>query len=182
MRAEKLDPLRCIAQVKQGGRGAFGHFGQCSRRRVCGDYCRQHSPQAERERVDAANAKAREKLARADRRETLYQRALAFDFIGFFEEQKAFSAATFGPGQRLSGVTAHIEKELAELRACGGSDVSEWADVIILAIDGAWRSGHRAEALAAAIKAKLEKNKRRPWPDWRTAGDGPIEHVRGTHD
>jgi len=35
------------------------------------------------------------------------------------------------------------------------------------------------EAIAAALRAKLQKNKTRQWPDWRTAPqDEPIEHVR----
>lgn len=104
-----------------------------------------------------------------------------FDFKAFVREQMAFSADTFGPGARLQGVTKHIEKEVAEVRACEGRDVSEWADIIILAVDGAWRSGHSPEAIADALAAKLAKNKARTWPDWRTASpDAPIEHVKGS--
>lgn len=104
------------------------------------------------------------------------------NFTVFAIAQRNFSNETFGPGQRLEGVTAHIEKEVEEVRKTGGKDLSEWADIIILAIDGAWRSGFTAHELACALVAKLEKNKRRKWPDWRTAGPGPIEHVRGTED
>lgn len=100
------------------------------------------------------------------------------NLVEFIESQIVFSARTFGPGQRLEGVTAHIEKEVAEVRDTGGNDVSEWADIVILALDGAWRSGHSAEEICQALQAKLAKNKARKWPDWRTAGPGPIEHVR----
>lgn len=101
------------------------------------------------------------------------------DIVGYIREQMEFSAKTFGPGQRLEGVTEHISKELDEVLSSGGRDVSEWADVAILAFDGAWRSGFSPEEFARALRAKLDKNKARTWPDWRTAGPGPIEHVRG---
>lgn len=96
----------------------------------------------------------------------------------FIDEQIEFSSRTFGPGQRLEGVTKHIEKEVAEVRATKGEDVSEWADIIILALDGAWRSGFTPAEIAAALTAKMEENKQRSWPDWRTAGPGPIEHIK----
>ena len=54
-------------------------------------------------------------------------------------------------------------------------------DVIILAMDGAWRSGNTPEQIIAAIVAKQAKNERRTWPDWRTAQLGKaIEHVRSS--
>lgn len=73
---------------------------------------------------------------------------------------------------------AHIRKELEELEA-DPYDLEEWIDVVLLACDGAWRHGHEPEAIAAALRAKLQKNKSRQWPDWRTTPeDEPIEHVR----
>jgi hypothetical protein len=57
--------------------------------------------------------------------------------------------------------------------------LSEWVDVILLALDGAWRSGASPEQIAFAIAAKQIKNESRKWPDWRTAEPGKaIEHVR----
>lgn len=100
------------------------------------------------------------------------------DFVAFVRAQIAFSYETFGPGTRFRGVLAHIRKELREVEKAKGLDVEEWADVIILAVDGAWRSGHPPEAIATALRNKLAKNAGRVWPDWRTAGPGPIEHVR----
>lgn len=50
--------------------------------------------------------------------------------------------------------------------------------MIILALDGAWRAGHTPEQIAQALLDKHAKNRARVWPDWRTAGPGPIEHVR----
>lgn len=162
----------------------------------------------------------------------------------FVKAQIAFSEKTFGPGQRLVGVTEHIERECGEVRKSGGLDIAEWCDIAILAIDGAWRSGNSAAAISRALEerletsghssgdmsleekllgvehscaasrgangqrlwywariiglafaganaagcgavdfekalwSKLKTNKARTWPDWRTAGPGPIEHVR----
>lgn len=94
------------------------------------------------------------------------------------ELQKKFSEDTFGPGGRTEGVLDHIRKELQEIEA-DPSDLYEWIDVIILAIDGAWRVGHSPEAIIGAYHTKMEKNFNRKWPDWRTAEPGKaIEHVR----
>jgi hypothetical protein len=101
-----------------------------------------------------------------------------------------FSRQTFGPGTRTLGVTDHISKELIEIRdawAVGEDTLPEWVDVIILGIDGAWRSQYnkslRPEDIAALIiqglLAKQAKNESRTWPDWRTADpDKAIEHDR----
>ena len=75
---------------------------------------------------------------------------------------------------------AHIRKELIEIEA-EPTDVTEWIDVAILALDGAWRSGHSPQEVTEALLAKLERNRLREWPDWRTATPGqPIEHVHGS--
>lgn len=94
------------------------------------------------------------------------------------ERQRAFSQVTFGPGARLAGVLDHIRKELVEVEA-EPQDVSEWADLVILAFDGALRQGHEPQDILDAIEAKQERNERREWPDWRTQpADKAIEHVR----
>ena len=94
------------------------------------------------------------------------------------ERQRAFSLNTFGPGPRTAGVLAHIAKELTEV-AAAPTDWSEWADVIILAFDGALRAGAEPQVILDAIAAKQAKNEGRAWPDWRTADpNAPIEHVR----
>ena len=102
-----------------------------------------------------------------------------FDFIAFADDKTEWSLRTFGPGQRTEGVIDHIRKELREI-AAAPTDVSEWVDVIILAMDGAMRSaGADGATLAAALVAKMNKNKARKWPDWTTArSDKAIEHVR----
>lgn len=101
-----------------------------------------------------------------------------FDLVTHLRRQADFSARTFGPGARVEGVTDHIAKELQEVRDSGGA-LAEWVDVIILGLDGAWRSGASPEQIVAAIEAKQTKNEGRTWPDWRTAPAGKaIEHDR----
>ena len=101
-----------------------------------------------------------------------------FDMIAHLARQRLFSETTFGPGARTSGVVDHIRKELQEIEA-QPADLSEWIDVVILALDGAWRAGHSPEAIVAALVAKQDKNEARRWPDWRTAAPGKaIEHDR----
>jgi hypothetical protein len=63
--------------------------------------------------------------------------------------------------------------------AANPGDVTEWADIVILALDGAWRAGHEPQAIIDAIRAKQARNEAREWPDWRTAEPGKaIEHIR----
>jgi hypothetical protein len=101
-----------------------------------------------------------------------------FDLIAHLHRQRCWSERTFGPGGRDNGIIDHIRKELAEIEASPG-DLSEWVDVIILALDGAWRRGFSPAEICAAIAAKQRKNELRQWPDWRTAEPGKaIEHIR----
>lgn len=103
---------------------------------------------------------------------------MTFDLVAHIHRQRAFSLKTFGPGERLAGVLDHIRKELGEIERDPG-DVEEWADILLLAIDGAHRQGHTPEQIAAAINRKQNINETRTWPDWRTADPGKaIEHVR----
>lgn len=103
----------------------------------------------------------------------------AFDFVAHLARQAEFSARTFGPGARVAGVCDHIRKELIEVETSGG-DLKEWVDVIILGLDGAWRSGATPQEIIAAIVAKQAKNEARTWPDWRTVDPTKaIEHDRG---
>lgn len=111
-----------------------------------------------------------------------------FSFRSFFWQQEEFSRTTFGPGQRTKGVCNHIRKELDEIEAAVQSGdrkaiLAEICDIIILAVDLAWRHGFKSAQVERGLLAKLAKNMRRKWPDWRnTTEDKPIEHVRGIHD
>jgi hypothetical protein len=99
------------------------------------------------------------------------------DLVAHLRRQRAFSERTFGPGPRTVGIVDHIRKELAEIEA-EPFDLAEWIDVVILALDGAWRAGYTPEQIAAALVAKQTKNEARTWPDWRThPSDRAIEHL-----
>lgn len=92
-------------------------------------------------------------------------------------DQRMWSHETFGPGFR-TGVFRHLEKEIKETEA-DPTDVSEWADLLILTFDGAMRAGHSPEDIIRAYHFKMAANQERSWPDWRgLPTDQPIEHVR----
>ncbi|WP_232341272.1 dATP/dGTP pyrophosphohydrolase domain-containing protein [Burkholderia pseudomallei] len=105
----------------------------------------------------------------------------AFDILAHLQRQREFSERTFGPGARTAGVCDHIRKELKEIEANPG-DLTEWIDVVILALDGAWRAGGSPQQIVDALVVKQTKNEGRTWPDWRTVpADKAIEHDR-SHD
>lgn len=105
-------------------------------------------------------------------------RTCRYDLVEHLERQQDFSLRTFGPGKCTERLIDHITKEFAEI-AANPDDLVEWVDVILLALDGAWRAGHMPEKICAAINSKLERNMARTWPDWRTADPSKaIEHVR----
>ena len=89
--------------------------------------------------------------------------------------QRNWSLRTFGSGKRTEGLCRHIEKELAEIRS-KPQDLEEWIDVILLAMDGAWRAGYTDGQVADALLAKQLKNHKRQWVVG--AQDEPCEHVR----
>lgn len=88
------------------------------------------------------------------------------NLIKFITRMKEFSLNTFGPGPRVGGIREHIRLELQEIKR-NPNDVTEWCDVILLALDGAWRQGFSSEEICDAIKAKQVKNENRNWPYWR---------------
>lgn len=101
-----------------------------------------------------------------------------FDLVEHLNGQRAFSLRTFGPGARAEMVIDHIRKELVEIEA-NPHDVVEWIDVVLLALDGAWRTGATPEQITHALVAKQAKNEARTWPDWRTQPlDRAIEHTK----
>lgn len=105
-----------------------------------------------------------------------------FNIVDHLHWQREWSKKTFGPGSRIEGVLDHIRKELGEIEE-NPSDVEEWADLLILSFDGAWRAGHEPEIVIQAIRDKQAKNEKRVWPDWRKADRSKaIEHVRGIND
>lgn len=102
------------------------------------------------------------------------------DLIKYIESQKEWSLKTFGPGSRDNGIIDHIKKELIEIQA-QPNDLSEWIDVVILALDGAWRAGYMPWQVVAKLQEKQGINIQREWPDWRDAEEGKaIEHIKSS--
>lgn len=112
----------------------------------------------------------------------------SFNLVAHLRRARDFSFATFGPprsppeGSPSSGVRDHLAKELKEVNETP-NDVEEWADIAILAFDGALREGYTPEQIVEALVFKQTKNEHRTWPDWRTAEPGKaIEHRREFDD
>lgn len=99
-----------------------------------------------------------------------------FSLVDYLISQQQWSEKTFGPGPRTGGIVEHIRKELSEIKA-KPTDVMEWVDVIILALDGAWRSGHTPETIVKHLVKKQAINVSRSWPP---AGPQDVanEHIR----
>jgi hypothetical protein len=94
------------------------------------------------------------------------------------DRQRFWSRINFGPGLRTKGIIDHMKKEFVEIEK-DPTDVREWVDLIILALDGAWRTGAQPQDIIDEIKYKQAKNETRKWPDWRTMPeDKAIEHIR----
>jgi hypothetical protein len=94
------------------------------------------------------------------------------------QDQIVWSTKTFGPGLRTKGVIDHIKKELVEIEE-NPFDLEEWIDVVILALDGAWRAGYTPAEVLQQYRSKMAINFDRQWPDWRESSeDVAIEHIR----
>jgi hypothetical protein len=90
-------------------------------------------------------------------------------------ELTAWARETFGDGPgRIQGCFSHMLDEIDELEA-GPSDLEEWADLFILAFQGANLAGFDFNHLMRAVRDKHEINKRRRWdsPDER----GVVWHI-----
>jgi hypothetical protein len=102
-------------------------------------------------------------------------------FVDHLRNQHEFSQKAFGPGERTEGVLKHIESEIEEVRQCKGEIVSEWIDIILLAMDGALRKGFTPTEIDSALESKLLKNTKRSWPDWKELTpdqlNNPINHI-----
>ncbi|WP_155755051.1 dATP/dGTP pyrophosphohydrolase domain-containing protein [Burkholderia pseudomultivorans] len=124
-------------------------------------------------------ATLRRVLARGPRDPLIMVMSAEFDMHAFLRRQRAFSEHTFGPGRLTARVCDHIRKELTEVEAAP-DDLREWVDVVLLGLDGAWRTGATPEQITTALTEKLTTNEGRAWPDWRTSDpDCAIEHIAG---
>lgn len=95
----------------------------------------------------------------------------------FIDNKFKWSLETFGDGQRTQAVCSHLREEVDEAQA-EPTDASEWADIILLAMDGASRAGISGQELITAIHEKQDKNLTRKWPDWREVDETThIKHI-----
>ena len=95
----------------------------------------------------------------------------------FLTKQVLWSQDTFGYGRRTKGILDHIKKELVEIENVP-SDLDEWIDVVILALDGAWRTGYQPWEICDALQKKQKINMERKWPPIGSE-DIANEHIRG---
>lgn len=107
----------------------------------------------------------------------------------FWNQHSEWSQKTFGTDTERGplGALKHLEKEAREAQgeATDPCDIfnlrEEIADCMFLTFDAARRSGMTLDMLLDEAFIKLAKNRKRVWAK-PTAGDEPIEHVRGIHD
>ena len=86
--------------------------------------------------------------------------------IDHIERQKQWSLETFGEGEKTEIIIDHIKEELQEISE-DPHNIEEWIDVIILALDGAWRAGYSATDICLAIAMKQRINEQREWQNYR---------------
>jgi hypothetical protein len=165
---------RCIAEVMQERDTALLKLTQMADQLATAEACRELN----RSSFDATLTKT---LSEVDR----IAMVPAFDLLAHLRRQREFSARAFGPpgepgAQTWRGVLDHLRKEMAEVTA-RPDDAEEWADLILLACDGAMRAGHAPEAIVGFVAGKLATNEARTWPDWREQDpDMAIEHDAAT--
>jgi len=99
-------------------------------------------------------------------------------FTDLVNRQRTWSTTQFGESVDLPRILNHIteatgdvEKEPARLH--------NWIDIVLLAMDGAWRAGHSPKEVVQAIQDVQVRNIMR---DWQNPGDlpigEPIKHIR----
>ena len=103
-----------------------------------------------------------------------------YDLRKYIHIQKEWSSKTFGNTERTEGICKHIKKEVNEIRQ-NPNDISEWCDVIILALDGAWRRGFTPDEIVKALIVKQNVNMRRKYPMPKNDNE-PSEHIRNNEE
>lgn len=85
-----------------------------------------------------------------------------------------FTDATF-PNSTARSKALHLAEEAGEA-AADPADILEWADCMILLLDGARKAGYSTQDIYDAVQKKMTINKNRTWskPD----ADGVARHVK----
>jgi hypothetical protein len=105
------------------------------------------------------------------------------NFSNYVHRQKYWSLETFGRGKRTDGICKHIEKELEEILSADNDKekLTECIDVIILAMDMAWRLGFTPEQIEYELDRKQRENFFRKWPTKEISEanqDKPTYHIK----
>ena len=100
---------------------------------------------------------------------------LVVDLRQLWDAQRDFSERAF-PGVTPLAVLRHIESEVREAIE-DPDDIREWADMLLLVIDGVRRQGFELEDLIRAAFVKLDVNEGREWPVLADK-NLPVEHKR----
>jgi hypothetical protein len=168
-----LPDVTNVCSVNQGRKHCLHHEEDgycCDCKRWHPDMCEKQCGQPKDGHDDALCAPLYDKVDRS-----------IFDLVTHIYNQREHSLKTFGPmdgGQTVQGILKHIEKEVEEIRK-DPSDLEEYIDVMILAMDAAYRSGFTPEQIAEMLMKKQLKNEARQWPDWREVDlSQPLEHIR----
>lgn len=101
---------------------------------------------------------------------------LEIEMKGYLQRQIEWSRKTFGSGKRTLALINHIEAELKEIKA-NPYDLTEWIDIVILALDGFWRHGGSPETIVYALQTKQNINIARKWPE-SVSDDQPSFHEK----
>ncbi len=100
----------------------------------------------------------------------------ASEIADYVRRQRLWSKVTFGPGRRTEGILKHIEKEMQEVREEPESP-KEWLDIVILALDGAWRTGASPAEIRGHLWDKQILNLSREFP-YPESEDHISEHIK----
>lgn len=102
------------------------------------------------------------------------------NIVDLLQTSYDWSVSAFGEGPRQEGVINHIKDELEEIHKeeIGSRErLLEWCDVLILAFNGAIRSGHTVEEVLDALECKVDFNLQRTQCK-KYNNDGSIEVVK----
>ena len=105
---------------------------------------------------------------------------MELEFVEYIRRQREWSEKTFGLGRRTKGITDHIRSELLEVESTP-DDPYEWVDIVILALDGAWRTGASLVEIRRLLwdKQKVNFERKFPYPE---SEDHMSEHIKEDKD
>ncbi len=103
---------------------------------------------------------------------------LGFDLANLSFDIAEWSQKTFGSDKERGpvGSLKHLAKEVQECLA-DPTDLMEWADILILFLDGSRRAGFTPMQVIEAAHEKMRTNRARVWP--KPSSDEPVEHLKG---